>query len=90
MLVETLQKNQVVIHGAVMSIDGVEQVGDAFQSYTTIIAFRDAFGRVFLDAGKWNYSQTTGKYRNQFLEEGIAVTRKKIESGEYLLADLNN
>jgi len=31
-----------------------------------------------------------GKYRNEFLREGIADTRKKIKSGEYALADLNS
>ena len=37
----------------------------------------------------WDYSRTTGVYRNQFLGEGIVNTRAKIESGEYKLADLN-
>lgn len=61
---------------------------EIFQSYHTIIAVRTG-GRVILDADKWDYSVTTGKYRNQFLGEGIADTRLKIESGEYTLADLN-
>lgn len=45
--------------------------------------------KIVLDERYWDYSATTGKYRNQFLNEGIAETRKKIESGEYVLADLN-
>ena len=62
-----------------------------FQSYDTIIA-RKCFnsGKVFLDKNKWDYSNTTGKYRNQFLGEGIEETRKKIKSGEYKLVDLNS
>ena len=64
----------------------------AFQSYDSIIVkttFIDGKRVVFLDENKWDYSTTTGKYRNQFLGEGIAETRKKIASGEYILTDLN-
>jgi hypothetical protein len=43
----------------------------------------------FLDQKYWNYSNTTGKYRNIFLNETIKDTRKKIKSGEYKLTDLN-
>jgi|TARA_R100000479_G_scaffold54981_1_gene26072 hypothetical protein len=46
-------------------------------------------GKVFLDKNYWDYSTTTGKYRNAFLGENIAETRKKIKSGEYILVDLN-
>ena len=69
-----------------------------FQSYKSIIARIEDDGsygdvtrpeRVYLDSYYWNYSATTGKYRNQFLGEGITETRKKIESGEYILTDLN-
>ena len=47
-------------------------------------------GKIYLDEYYWDYSVTTGKYRNEFLGEGIAETRKKIASGEYILTDLNN
>lgn len=62
-----------------------------FQSYNSIIAVKrfGKYPRTMLDERYWNYSVTTGKYRNQFLGEGIADTRKKIESGEYQLNDLN-
>ena len=61
-----------------------------FQSYGTTIAVKDAkTGAITLDDGCWDYSATTGKYRNQFLSEGIADTRAKIASGEYALKDLN-
>lgn len=59
-----------------------------FQSYKSIIV-RIRNGKVTLDESYWNYSVTTGKYRNQFLGEGIAETRAKIETGEYKLANLN-
>ena len=59
-----------------------------FQSYHSIIAMIEN-GQVTLDENKWDYSTTTGKYRNDFLGEGINETRKKIKSGEYKLANLN-
>jgi hypothetical protein len=61
-----------------------------FQSYDTIIAVKDyEKGTITLDKNHWNYSTTTGKYRNEFLNERIADTRRKIESKEYKLRDLN-
>ena len=59
-----------------------------FQSYNTTIA-KIRKGKVYLDKQKWDCSRTTGKYRNMFLGEKIAETRKKIENGEYKLVDLN-
>ena len=61
-----------------------------FQSYRSMIAKISNSGKVFLDKNYWDYSATTGKYRNQFLNEKIAETRKKIESGQYILIDLNS
>lgn len=64
--------------------------GEYFQSYQSIIAFKSRVdGRIYLDAQYWDYSTTTGKYRNEFLGEGIAETREKIASGVYQLVDLN-
>ena len=63
--------------------------GRYFQSYDSIIAFKDNEGNVTLDLYDWNYSRTTGKYRIEFLGEYIADTRAKIESGEYKLENLN-
>lgn len=64
--------------------------GVFFQSYNSIIAFVAAgSGAVTLDASKWDYSVTTGKYRNQFLMETKTETEKKIKTGVYTLADLN-
>ena len=60
-----------------------------FQSYRSIIA-KKSEGKIYLDDYFWDYSTTTGKYRNEFLGEGIAETRKKIASGEYVLTNLNN
>jgi len=60
-----------------------------FQSYQTVIARKEADGRVVLDRGSWDYSVTTSKYRNQFLGESKKETKAKIDSGVYELADLN-
>ena len=65
--------------------------GYYFQSYQSIIFFHcNKTGKRYLDYKTWDYSATTGKYRNQILGEGIAETRKKIKEGFYILAHLNN
>ena len=64
--------------------------GTYFQSYNSIIAFKpNDSRRIQLDSYYWDYSRTTGKYRNQFLNEGISETREKIKRKEYLLTNLN-
>jgi len=64
-----------------------------FQSYNSIIVktcFEDGKRKVYLDERYWDYSRTTGKYRNLFLGETKKDTEKKIKSGEYTLVDLNS
>jgi len=64
-----------------------------FQSYDSVIVRQhnrvDGSTGTLLDEHYWDYSVTTGKYRNQFLGETKAETQKKIDSGEYILANLN-
>lgn len=63
-----------------------------FQSYNSIIVKITYEGRqkvVTLDEQTWDYSKTTGKYRNLFLDENKKTTEAKIKSGEYKLANLN-
>jgi hypothetical protein len=60
-----------------------------FKSYSSIIA-KIKSGRVFLDEHYWNYSRTTSKYRSIFLGESTIETQRKINSGEYILMDLQN
>ena len=63
-----------------------------FKSYdTTIIktVFEDGERVVYLDENYWDYSVTTGKYRNEFLGESKKDTERKIKEGIYKLADLN-
>jgi hypothetical protein len=61
-----------------------------FQSYQSKIVFIPNDGTpIQLDKETWDYSQTTGKYRNMFLGETKKETEKKIASGEYILTNLN-
>ena len=64
-----------------------------FQSYKSIIAkkvlMNNQFFMVYLDKTYWDYSVTTGKYRNIFLNETKKETEKKIKEGIYILTDLN-
>ena len=79
--------NQFIITETVNDMSG--NAVEYFQSYHSIIVKRDCFRagvskrQVWLDTDKWDYSVTTGKYRNLFLGE------KKIKSGEYILTNLN-
>lgn len=63
--------------------------GVYFQSYQSIIAFIPIKGKIQLDSKFWNYSNTTSKYRNIFLDETTAVTKDKIKEGIYTLTNLN-
>lgn len=73
--------NQFIITGKVYTV---------FQSYNSVIAKRHRrTGKITLDRHKWDYSTTTGKYRNQFLGETKKETEQKIKSKEYKLANLN-
>lgn len=77
--------NQYIIEGEHYGQDGV-----FFQSYNYIIAFKPTNGSsITLDRIWWDYSTTTGKYRNMFLGETKKETIAKIKSGEYILGDLN-
>lgn len=62
-----------------------------FQSYKSIIVRKEynTEGQITLDEYYWDYSRTTGKYRNLFLGETKKETQAKIDSGEYKLANLN-
>ncbi len=74
-------KNQFIIETA---------EGTYFQSYDSIIAFiPHNEGKTQLDSRYWDYSMTTGKYRNLFLNEKKNETEAKIKDGTYELTNLN-
>ena len=54
-----------------------------FQSYRSPIAMITADGQVYIFRN-WDYSKTTGRYRNLFLGETKKETSEKIKSGEYI------
>ena len=63
-----------------------------FQSYDSIIiktTFEDGERKTYLDTDTWDYSKTTSKYRNQFLGLTTKEVKAKIDSGEFILTDLN-
>lgn len=62
--------------------------GSMFVSYGTNIALIEHNNNIVLDNKYWRYSNTTNFYRNQFLNEDIKATRKKIVRGEYKFEDL--
>ena len=73
-------------------IDVMDDNGDNreyFQSYNSIIAMVDENGKHYLDEYYWDYSVTTGKYRNQYLGETRKETEKHIKDGTYKLVNLN-
>ena len=59
-----------------------------FQSYDSVIAVKRG-GKITLDERAWDYSKTTGKYRNIFLGETKKETERKIKEGIYSLDNLN-
>ena len=68
----------------------VEDNGDVyFQSYQSIIVLITRVGNTYIDPEYWDYSPTTGKYRNLFLNETKKETEAKLKSGEYEFRDLN-
>ena len=67
-----------------------EKDKETFQSYDSIIAVKNyKTQKTYLDEYYWDYSVTTGKYRNMFLGEGIEETTRKIKEGIYKLKNLN-
>ena len=64
-----------------------------FQSYDSIIAKvvdNDIYGDViYLDKKYWNYSRTTSKYRNKFLNMTTKEIENHIKNGNIQLIYLN-
>jgi len=63
--------------------------GIYFQSYKSIIALIRLNGEIELDKNYWDYSVTTSKYRNSFLNMKTKDIKKAISVGEIVLTDLN-
>lgn len=84
--------NQLIIteegHGA----NGNFIKKETFQSYSSTIAvvttWKDRTD-IELDEETWDYSNTTRKYRNEFLGMNSKEIKDKINSGEIKLTNLN-
>ena len=64
--------------------------GTYFQSYQTLISFIPiGRSKILLNRNAWDYSRTTGRYRNIFLGETKKETEKKIKDGTYELVDFS-
>jgi len=77
--------NQIII---------TEDAWDVFVSYGSKIAFRsheryNGKHQIVLDKDYWNYSRTTGKYRNEFLGFGVDECRRGLKEGWIKLGTLN-
>ena len=68
--------NQFIIH---------TDKGTMFQSYNSNIAFIPNNGGKTILGSNWDYSKTTGKYRNMFLNENKKTTESKILIGVYIV-----
>ena len=66
-----------------------DKKGKYFQSYNSTIVFINNKGQIYLDEYYWDYSKTTGKYRNIFLGENKKETENKIKNKIYKLKNLN-
>ena len=60
-----------------------------FQSYNSIIAKIDSDNNIWLDKEYWNYSNTTSKYRNMFLDMATQTIKQAIKQGTIKLVNLN-
>lgn len=63
--------------------------GVFFQSYESIVAVIRLNGEIELDKKYWDWSVTTSKYRNSFLDMKTKDIKKAISTGEIVLKDLN-
>lgn len=94
--------NQFIITDEGRGANGNFIKREVFQSYNSVIAVRTFWRQediegipnaktieIELDSTYWDYSTTTGKYRNLFLGEDKKETERKIKNGTYTLTNLN-
>jgi len=65
---------------------------ETFQSYKSTIAVRTIWNDrtdIELDETYWDYSNTTRKYRNEFLGMDSKEIKRQVNSGEIKLTNLN-
>ena len=78
------------INGVKNQFEITTKEGRYFQSYNSIICFipnnRDV---VELDEKFWNYSVTTSKHRNKFLNDTTKGIEQGVKTGRYIFKNLN-
>lgn len=87
---KTQVQNMTSINGNTIANQFIIKTGKSvlFQSYNSVIVKKTA-KNIYLDKFYWDYSKTTGKYRNIFLGETKKETEQKIKEGVYKLTNLN-
>jgi len=70
--------------------------GKTFVSYGSKIVFQSKTRaddglplEIVVDENYWDYSRTTGKYRNEFMSMGVQDVRDHIKDGRIKLGNLN-
>jgi hypothetical protein len=73
-----------------------DMTGKTFVSYGSKIVYqskdRASDGlplEIVMDDRYWDYSRTTGKYRNEFMNMGVQQVRDHIKTGRIKIGDLN-
>ena len=88
----TSRSGNVVPNQVILS----DMTGRTFVSYGSKIVYqskdRASDGlplEIIVDEDYWDYSRTTGKYRNEFMNMGVQDVRKYIKEGRIKLGNLN-
>ena len=84
--INTILNNMVTVKNYEGALNQFLIIGDGYtllQSYSSPVAMLTIEGEVYIFP-EWDFSKTTGKYRNLFLNETKKETQKKINSGEYV------
>lgn len=80
MHIEQLQPQHVII---------TDDSGVTWLVSSGVILVKKYRNQITLDELRYNGHSLKGRYRNMFLNETIKETQAKIDSGEYILEDLN-
>lgn len=88
----TSRSGNVVPNQTILS----DMTGRTFVSYGSKIVYqskdRASDGlplEIIVDENYWDYSRTTGKYRNEFMNMGVQDVRDYIKEGRIKLGNLN-
>jgi len=78
MKITTMAKNQTI---CTMNNDM-----EFLQSYKSVVVARIR-GKVYLDKNTYDYSKTTSKYRNRYLNVNNAEFKENLQNGKYTIVD---